>query len=86
VDGHAGHIRGDDEDVGLDLAGKDRAGQVFVDDGIHPSEFALLADYRDAPATAADDNEAHLDQFLDLAISTIASGVGHHHPPEALSV
>ncbi len=85
IDRHPGHIRGDDEDVGPDLTGEHRTGEILVDDGIHPPEFALFADHRDAPAAAADDDELHFDQLFDLAVLDDRKRRGaRHHAPEAL--
>ncbi len=85
IEADPGHIGGDKEGVGLDLGREHGTGQVFIDDGVHPPELAILADHRDPAPTAADDDEACFNQLLDLAVLDDRERRGaRHHPPIAL--
>jgi len=66
VEGHLGHAREDDEEIGTELGRQQGAEAILVDDGLHPhQEAAGVADHRDAAPTARDHGMAGVQQGLD---------------------
>src|SRR4051794_39794419 len=68
VDHYVGDVGGDDQGVGVDLAGQDRGGEVLVDDGLDAAQGRpvgpVVAD-RYPSATRAHDDEAGRGQRMD---------------------
>ncbi len=66
VDAHFLHAGGDHQHVGVDLAGQQRGGEIFVDHRIHALVVALCGTHhRNAAAARANHHEAFLRQRLD---------------------
>ena len=85
-----GDVGGDDQGVGVELAGEDRGGEVLVDDGLDAAQrgavLAVVGD-RDAAAAGADDDEAGPGQRVDRGgvDDGLRLGRGDHAAPALLA-
>ena len=73
-----------DEHLGVEASRQQPAGQVLVDNGVHPLKCAALPFHGNPSATAADHDKVHADEPFDLSFFHNGYRPGrNHHPPVA---